>query len=120
MDYTIFLCPNCKRRTKEMKLLKCSRYNPLDEDINIYRFPATFYEILRCKCGRLLTWFEMIEAKEHINEIGEIKIIEREMYGSSYKLKPYLGTEKCPECGSRICIEEGCITCHFCGFTKCG
>ena len=26
----------------------------------------------------------------------------------------------CPECGQTISYEEGCQTCHFCGFTKCG
>ena len=33
--------------------------------------------------------------------------------------KSLLG-EKCPECGETISFEEGCMTCHFCGFTKCG
>jgi ribonucleoside-diphosphate reductase alpha chain len=28
--------------------------------------------------------------------------------------------EKCPECGGVISFEEGCMTCHFCGFSKCG
>ncbi|MGD9252045.1 MAG: vitamin B12-dependent ribonucleotide reductase [Desulfobacterales bacterium] len=28
--------------------------------------------------------------------------------------------EKCPECNQTISFEEGCMTCHFCGFTKCG
>ena len=28
--------------------------------------------------------------------------------------------EKCPECENTISFEEGCMTCHFCGFTKCG
>jgi ribonucleoside-diphosphate reductase alpha chain len=28
--------------------------------------------------------------------------------------------EACPECGQTISFEEGCMTCHFCGFTKCG
>jgi ribonucleoside-diphosphate reductase alpha chain len=28
--------------------------------------------------------------------------------------------EKCPECDQTISFEEGCMTCHFCGFTKCG
>jgi ribonucleoside-diphosphate reductase alpha chain len=26
----------------------------------------------------------------------------------------------CPECGQTISFEEGCMTCHFCGFSKCG
>ena len=28
--------------------------------------------------------------------------------------------EVCPECGQTISFEEGCMTCHFCGYTKCG
>jgi ribonucleoside-diphosphate reductase alpha chain len=28
--------------------------------------------------------------------------------------------EKCPECGQVVSFEEGCLTCHFCGFNKCG
>lgn len=28
--------------------------------------------------------------------------------------------EKCPECSQTVSFEEGCMTCHFCGFTKCG
>ncbi len=28
--------------------------------------------------------------------------------------------EKCPECQQTISFEEGCMKCHFCGFTKCG
>ncbi len=26
----------------------------------------------------------------------------------------------CPECGQTISFEEGCMTCHFCGFSQCG
>jgi ribonucleoside-diphosphate reductase alpha chain len=26
----------------------------------------------------------------------------------------------CPECGQTISFEEGCMTCHFCGYSKCG
>jgi len=26
----------------------------------------------------------------------------------------------CPDCGQPISFEEGCMTCHSCGFTKCG
>jgi len=28
--------------------------------------------------------------------------------------------ETCPDCGQTVSHEEGCMTCHFCGFTKCG
>ncbi|HDR16662.1 MAG TPA: ribonucleotide-diphosphate reductase subunit alpha, partial [Desulfobacteraceae bacterium] len=28
--------------------------------------------------------------------------------------------EACPECGQKISFEEGCMTCHFCGYSKCG
>jgi len=31
-----------------------------------------------------------------------------------------LGGESCPDCGKKVSFEEGCMTCHFCGFTKCG
>jgi len=27
--------------------------------------------------------------------------------------------EKCPECEQTISFEEGCMTCHFCGYSKC-
>jgi ribonucleoside-diphosphate reductase alpha chain len=27
--------------------------------------------------------------------------------------------EKCPECGQPVSFEEGCLTCHFCGYTRC-
>jgi len=33
--------------------------------------------------------------------------------------KSLLG-ETCPDCGQTISFEEGCATCHFCGFSKCG
>jgi len=28
--------------------------------------------------------------------------------------------ETCPECGQTVSFEEGCMICHFCGFSKCG
>ncbi|MFH1153590.1 MAG: vitamin B12-dependent ribonucleotide reductase [Pseudomonadota bacterium] len=28
--------------------------------------------------------------------------------------------DRCPECGAAISHEEGCVTCHSCGYTKCG
>ncbi|MFO7494987.1 MAG: vitamin B12-dependent ribonucleotide reductase [Desulfobacterales bacterium] len=28
--------------------------------------------------------------------------------------------ETCPDCGQTISFEEGCMICHFCGYSKCG
>jgi ribonucleoside-diphosphate reductase alpha chain len=35
------------------------------------------------------------------------------------KVGETLKGEACPECGSPIAFEEGCMTCHFCGYTRC-
>jgi len=43
--------------------------------------------------------------------------------GSAEKAKPpqnHLKSNLCPECGQTIAFEEGCMTCHACGYTKCG
>ena len=34
-------------------------------------------------------------------------------------LKNQLKSNLCPECGQTITFEEGCMTCHSCGYTKC-
>jgi len=34
--------------------------------------------------------------------------------------KNSLKSDLCPECGQSITFEEGCKTCHSCGYTKCG
>ncbi len=40
--------------------------------------------------------------------------------GGTKKKNRGLGGGDCPECGQPISFEEGCMTCHSCGFTKCG
>ena len=48
---------------------------------------------------------------------------KRYMNNGSRELKKThnsLGGESCPDCGKKVSFEEGCMTCHFCGFTKCG
>ena len=38
----------------------------------------------------------------------------------SVKVQNSLNGAVCPECKQTIAFEEGCLTCHFCGFSKCG
>jgi ribonucleoside-diphosphate reductase alpha chain len=40
--------------------------------------------------------------------------------GTSSKSSNTFTGEKCPECGQAISFEEGCMTCHSCGYSKCG
>jgi ribonucleoside-diphosphate reductase alpha chain len=54
--------------------------------------------------------------------IGRV-LEKRYLKDGSYKKHGYgnsLLGETCPECGNTISFEEGCMMCHFCGFTKCG
>ncbi len=43
-------------------------------------------------------------------------------YGKNGAAKKQNGLNKavCPECKQAITFEEGCLTCHYCGFSKCG
>ncbi len=53
--------------------------------------------------------------------IGRV-LEKRYLKDGSYKKQRYgnsLLGEICPECGHTISFEEGCMICHFCGFTKC-
>jgi ribonucleoside-diphosphate reductase alpha chain len=34
--------------------------------------------------------------------------------------KPYALGESCPDCGGIVVLEEGCATCHSCGYSRCG
>ncbi len=53
------------------------------------------------------------------------KVLERRylVNGNGKRLKHRKGQFKadvCPECGHAIAFEEGCKTCHVCGYTRCG
>jgi len=52
------------------------------------------------------------------------RVLERRYLGNgtnkSPKHKKSLLGDRCPECGEGLSFEEGCMNCHFCGFTKCG
>ena len=53
------------------------------------------------------------------------KVLEKRylVNGNGGKIKSRRGqfkTDVCPECGQAIAFEEGCKTCHACGYTRCG
>jgi len=52
------------------------------------------------------------------------RVLEKRYLKDGYcKANGYANTlrgEVCPDCGQTLCFEEGCVKCHFCGFTKCG
>jgi len=37
----------------------------------------------------------------------------------AFRLLGVNGEAKCPDCGGRLFPEEGCLKCHYCGFSKC-
>jgi len=52
------------------------------------------------------------------------KVLEKRYLstGKGENVKPFknqLKSNLCPECGQAITFEEGCMTCHSCGYTKC-
>jgi ribonucleoside-diphosphate reductase alpha chain len=51
------------------------------------------------------------------------KVLENRYLNGDGKKAPRkeksLTGEMCPECGEPIVFEEGCVTCHFCGYTRC-
>jgi len=62
----------------------------------------------------------VLSIPDAIARVLENRYLKNKDYKKRYKREKSLLGETCPECGQTISFEEGCITCHFCGFTKCG
>ncbi|MBW1999708.1 MAG: vitamin B12-dependent ribonucleotide reductase [Deltaproteobacteria bacterium] len=62
----------------------------------------------------------VLSIPDAISKVLEKSYLQGEMYQRRHKHEYSLLGETCPECGQTISFEEGCMTCHFCGFTKCG
>ncbi len=54
-----------------------------------------------------------------ISRILEERYMKDASYKGGVKHENSLLGEICPECGQTVSFEEGCMLCHFCGFTKC-
>jgi ribonucleoside-diphosphate reductase alpha chain len=62
----------------------------------------------------------VLSIPDAISRVLENRYLKNKSYGKTPKHEKSLLGETCPECGQTISFEEGCMTCHFCGFTKCG
>ena len=62
----------------------------------------------------------VLSIPDAISRVLENRYLKDGPSGRRGKYKNSLLGEICPECGQTISFEEGCMTCHFCGFTKCG
>mgnify|MGYP005845753967 CR=1 FL=1 len=61
----------------------------------------------------------VLSIPDAISKVLEKRYLKDQKPGAHKYQNTLLG-ETCPECGQTISFEEGCMTCHFCGFTKCG
>ena len=61
----------------------------------------------------------VLSIPDAIARVLENHYLKAEASASNGNQNNLLGS-KCPECGQTISFEEGCQTCHFCGYTKCG
>ncbi len=62
----------------------------------------------------------VLSIPDAISRVLEKRYLENLSDKGSGKYENSLSGETCPDCGHTISFEEGCMTCHFCGFTKCG
>ena len=62
----------------------------------------------------------VLSIPDAIGRILEKRYLQTDSYKKRRKYENSFLGETCPECGQTISFEEGCMTCHFCGFTKCG
>lgn len=62
----------------------------------------------------------VLSIPDAISRVLEKRYLEGRSARKNGRYANSLMGETCPECGQVISFEEGCMTCHFCGFTKCG
>ena len=62
----------------------------------------------------------VLSVPDAISQVLEKRYLQDKPHKRAGKYKNGLLGETCPECGQTISFEEGCMTCHFCGYTKCG
>jgi ribonucleoside-diphosphate reductase alpha chain len=61
----------------------------------------------------------VLSIPDAISRVLEKRYMDNGAHGNGGKQVNSLLGETCPECGQTISFEEGCMMCHFCGYTKC-
>jgi len=61
----------------------------------------------------------VLSIPDAISRVLENRYLKDQTSGIDGRGAQSLLGETCPECGKTISFEEGCMTCHFCGFSKC-
>jgi len=61
----------------------------------------------------------VLSIPDAISRVLEKKYGQNSSKNGSAKTVNNLNRAICPECKQTISFEEGCLTCHFCGFSKC-
>ncbi|MFC1892240.1 vitamin B12-dependent ribonucleotide reductase [Thermodesulfobacteriota bacterium] len=62
----------------------------------------------------------VLSIPDAISRIFENRYLKDGKFNKGKKHSKTLIGETCPDCGQTISFEEGCMTCHFCGYSKCG
>ncbi len=62
----------------------------------------------------------VLSIPDAISRVLEKRYLQGKPHKGGHKYENSLLGETCPDCGQTISFEESCMTCHFCGFTKCG
>lgn len=62
----------------------------------------------------------ILSIPDAISRVLEKRYLADRKTARKKKFENSLLGETCPDCGQTISFEEGCMTCHFCGFSKCG
>jgi ribonucleoside-diphosphate reductase alpha chain len=62
----------------------------------------------------------VLSIPDAIGRVLEERYLKDKNRKASGNRKHSLKGNDCPDCGQTISFEEGCMTCHACGYSKCG
>lgn len=117
---------------EQLKGIRCHstlRQRATNKDIKVLSCPDAIGKALE----RVMNTYVEVKDKA-VNDIAleieqEVKKIDEPIYTNSQKIDSVIGeisasfednSGKCPECGSKVEHEGGCMVCRSCGYSKCG